>query len=197
MHDMLLILLNLALHLAQLINLFSHLSNSILVLLLERNKGRLLLDMSFLKVLPELADFSFSLLVQLNLSRCGSTSLGQSLTKALKLSCKIRSLSLGLGSGLALSFKFLFHFLNSGLLFLDGLLDLGNKGLLILKLAEEARGILLLASNGIFNLLSGSLKISNSLLSDLQVSLNLPALLLNISSSSLFLVQRRLKLIKG
>ena len=153
--------------------------------------------MSFLKVLPELADLSFSLLVQLNLSRSGSTGLRQSLTKALKLSCKIRSLSLGLGSGLALSFKFLFHFLNSGLLFLDGLLDLGNKRLLILKLAEEARGILLLASNGIFNLLSGSLKISNSLLSDLQVSLNLPALLLNISSSSLFLVQRRLKFIKG
>jgi len=197
MHDLLLVLFNLGLHLGELINLLSHLSNGILVLLLQSNQGRFLLNVSFLKILPELGNLGLSLLVELNLGSCSTTGLSQSLSKVLQFPSQVRSLPFSLGSGLSLSLQLLFHLFNTGLLLLDGLLDLGNKRLLIFKLAEKSRGILLLPGNSILNLLPGPLKLSNSFLGDLELTFNLPALLLNIGSASLFLVKRALKLIKS
>merc|ERR1719443_1164107 len=92
---------------------------------------------------------------------------------------------------------FLLSFSMLALDLLDGLLDLGNQGLFILQLAHQTRGILLLALDGILEFLSGSLKLRNSFLHNLQLSLNLPSFLLNVSSATLLLLIRALQLIKG
>merc|ERR1712012_1100676 len=91
----------------------------------------------------------------------------------------------------------LLHLLNPGLHLLDGLLHLSDQGLLILQLAHQTRGVLLLALNSILQLLPGSLQLGDSLLHHLQLSLDLPALLLNVGSATLLLLIRALQLIKG
>merc|ERR1719394_2079436 len=196
-HDDSLVLLNLGLDLVQLLDLLLHLGNGILVLLLKSNNGGLLLDLSLLKVSPQFGHLSLSLLVQFNLGTGGSGGLIETLTEVLQLTSKVRSLALSLGSPLSLSLKFLLHLLNSCLDLLDGLLDLGNQGLFILQLAHQSRGILLLALDGILKFLSGSLKLRNSFLHDLQLSLNLSSFLLNVGSATLLLLIRALQLIKG
>merc|ERR1719367_1755495 len=196
-HDDSLVLLNLGLDLVQLLDLLLHLGNSILVLLLQSNNGGLLLDLGLLQVSPQLGHLSLSLLVQLNLGTRGSRGLTKALTEVLQFTSEVRSLALSLGSALSLSLKFLLHLLNSGLNLLDGLLDLGNQGLFILQLAHQTRGILLLALDGILKFLPGSLKLRNSFLHDLELSLNLSSLLLNVGSATLLLLIRALQLIKG
>merc|ERR1740128_1181197 len=106
-NDLGLVLVNLSLHLAKLVNLFSHLLDSILV------------DVVLFNVLAQLADLILPLLVQLNLSMSGTSSLIETLTKLFNFPGKVRSLSLSLCTGLALSLKFFFHFLNTSLIFLD------------------------------------------------------------------------------
>merc|ERR1719367_1009351 len=196
-HDDSLVLLNLGLDLVQLLDLLLHLGNGILVLLLQSNNGGLLLDLGLLQVSSQLGHLSLSLLVQFNLGTGGSGGLIETLTEVLQFTSKVRSLALSLGSALSLSLKFLLHLLNSCLDLLDGLLDLGNQGLFILQLAHQTRGILLLALDGILKFLSGSLKLRNSFLHDLQLSLNLPSFLLNVGSATLLLLIRALQLIKG
>merc|ERR1719464_2582518 len=100
MHESGLLLLNLGLHLGKLVNLFRHLSNSILMLLLQADEGGGLLDVGFFQILPQLANLSLPLLVELNLSVGCTSSLIESLTKALKLLSKIGPLPLSLGERL-------------------------------------------------------------------------------------------------
>merc|ERR1712079_833707 len=197
MHDLSLVLLDLGLHLVELLNLFLHLSIGILVLLLKTHDGGLLLDLGLLEVAAQLGHFSLSLLVKLNLGTGGATGLVQTLTKILELTGEVRPLPLGLGTALPLSLELLLHLLNPGLDLLDGLLDLGHEGLLVLQLAHQARGVLLLAANGILQLLPGPLKLRDGLLQDLQLSLDLAPLLLNIGSATLLLLVRTLKFIKS
>merc|ERR1719394_1448310 len=196
-HDDSLVLLNLGLDLVQLLDLLLHLSNGILVLLLQSNNGGLLLDLGLLQVSPQFGHLSLSLLVQLNLGTGSSRGLTKTLTEVLQLTSEVRSLALSLGSALSLSLKFLLHLFNSGLNLLDGLLNLGNQGLFVLQFAHQTRGILLLASYGILKFLPGSLQFRNSFLHDLELSLNLSSLLLNVGSATLLLLIRALQLIKG
>merc|ERR1719422_1430521 len=196
-HDLSLVLLDLGLHLVELLNLLLHLSIGILVLLLQTHNGGLLLDLGLLEVAAQLGHLSLSLLVKLNLGTGGTAGLVQTLAKILKLTGEVRPLPLGLGTSLPLSLELLLHLLNPGLDLLDGLLDLGHQGLLVLKLAHQARGILLLAANGILQLLPGPFKLRDGLLQDLQLTLNLAPLLLNIGSATLLLLIRTLKFIKS
>merc|ERR1719323_1837271 len=176
-HDLSLVLLNLCLHLVQLLNLLLHLCVGILVLLLQTNNGGLLLDLSLLQVAPQLGHLGLPLLVELNLSAGGSTGLVQTLSQVLQFTSQIRSLSLSLGSALSLSLQLLLHLLNPGLHLLDCLLHLGHQGLLVLQLAHQTRGVLLLALNSILQFLPGPLQLGDSLLHHLQLSLDLPAYL--------------------
>merc|ERR1719336_3771206 len=196
-HDLSLVLLDLGLHLVELLNLLLHLSIGILVLLLKTHNGGLLLDLGLLEVAAQLGHLSLSLLAKLNLGTGGTAGLVQTLTKILELTGEVRPLPLSLGTSLPLSLKLLLHLLNPGLDLLDGLLDLGHQGLLVLELAHQARGILLLAANGILQLLPGPLKLRDGLLQDLQLALNLAPLLLNIGSATLLLLIRTLKFIKS
>merc|ERR1719464_1640241 len=153
MHESGFLLLNLGLHLGKLVNLFRHLSNSILMLLLQADEGGGLLDVGFFQILPQLANLSLPLLVELNLSVGCTSSLIESLTKALKLFSKIRPLPLSLGPGLPLSFQFFFQFFYSRLDLLDGFLDLANKLLLIVQFARKTSEVLFLPLDGTLCLL--------------------------------------------
>merc|ERR1719336_1023472 len=145
-HDHGLVLLDLGLDLVELLDLLLHLSNGVLVLLLQTHNGGLLLDLGLLEVAAQLGHLGLSLFVQFNLSAGGAAGLVQTLAQALQLAGEVRPLPLGLGTALSLGFKFLLHLLNPGLDLLDGLLNLGHEGLLVLQLAHQARGILLLAA---------------------------------------------------
>merc|ERR1719422_518531 len=196
-HDLSLVLLDLGLHLVELLNLLLHLGIGILVLLLKTHDGGLLLDLGLLEVAAQLGHLSLSLLVKLNLGTGGTAGLGQTLTKILQLAGEVRPLPLSLGTSLPLSLEFLPHLLNPGLDLLDGLLDLGHQGLLVLKLAHQARGILLLALDGVLQLLLGPLQLGHGLLHDLQLALDLAPLLLNVGTAALLLLVRALQLVKG
>merc|ERR1719400_1019991 len=137
------------------------------------------------------------LLVQLNLGRGGSRGLSETLSHVLKLASQVGPLALGLGASLPLGLQLLLELLNMSLVLLDGILDLGNQALLVVKLGEEDAGVLLLALDGGLELLLGPLLVGNGLLGDLQLTLNLPPLLLNVGTATLLLLQRGLQLIQG
>merc|ERR1719179_50037 len=196
-HDEGLVLLNLVLHLVELLNLLGHLSNGVLVLLLEADEGGLLLDVGLLEIAAELGHLSLTLLVQLDLGRGGSRGLSETLSHVLKLASQVGPLALGLGASLPLGLQLLLELLDMGLVLLDALLDLGNQALLVVKLGEEDAGVLLLALDGGLELLLGPLLVGNGLLGDLQLTLNLPPLLLDVGTATLLLLQRGLQLIQG
>merc|ERR1719464_516889 len=197
MHESGFLLLNLGLHLGKLVNLFRHLSNSILMLLLQADEGGGLLDVGFFQILPQLTILSLSLLVELNLSVGCTSSLIESLTKALKLLSKIRPLPLSLGPGLPLSFQFFFQFFYSRLDLLDGFLDLANKLLLIVQFAGKTSEVLFLPLDGTLCLLLLPLQLRDGFLGYLEVTFNPPPGLLNIGTSPLLSVQAALQLIQS
>merc|ERR1719211_267022 len=94
-HDEGLVLLNLVLHLVELLNLLGHLSNGVL------------LDVGLLEIAAELGHLSLTLLVQLDLGRGGSRGLSETLSHVLKLASQVGPLALGLGASLPLGLQLL------------------------------------------------------------------------------------------
>merc|ERR1719297_584708 len=112
-------------------------------------------------------------------------------------SSQVRPLPLGLGTCLPLRLELLFHLLNSRLVFLDPLLNLCNKRLLVVELGQKSSSILLLALDGRLQLLPGSLEVAHRLLGHLQLTLYLPSLLLNLCTATLLPLQGRLELVQS
>merc|ERR1719510_405611 len=196
-HDDGLVLLNLGLDLVQLLHLLLHLSGGVSVLLLQADNGGLLLDLGLLQVPPQLAHLGLPLLVELNLSAGGPAGLSQPLAQVLQLPGQVGPLSLGLGSALSLSLQLLLHLLDPGLDLLDGLLDLGHQGLLVLQLAHQGAAVLLLALDGGLQLLPGPLQLGDGLLHDPQLALDLPPLLLDVGAAALLLLVGSLQLVQS
>merc|ERR1712047_185401 len=144
-----------------------------------------MLNVGFFKILPQLLNFSLSLLVQLQLSSSCSSGFIKALTKTLKLSGQIRTLPPSFSTSLSFSLKFFFKLFNSALILFDSLLNLRNQRLLIFKFGIECRNILFLPGNNILQLSFVLLNVRHSLLSHLQLTLNFPPLFFNISTSSL------------
>merc|ERR1719323_1589415 len=95
------------------------------------------------------------------LSALARACLSQPLPHVLQLSSQVRPLPLGLGTCLPLRLELLFHLLNSRLVFLDSLLNLCNKRLLIVELGQKSSSVLLLALDGRLQLLPGSLEVAD------------------------------------
>merc|ERR1719490_640140 len=131
------------------------------MLLLQADESGLLLDVSLFQITAEFSNLSLAFLVQFNLGRGGSGGLSKTLSHVLKLTRQVGSLSLSLSTSLPLGLKLLFHLFNSCLVFLDTLLNLGNKGLFIIKLGQKSTGILLLALDCGLQLLPGPLEIAH------------------------------------
>ena len=76
-------------------------------------------------------------------------------------------------------------------------MNLGNKGLFIIKLGQKSTGILLLALDRGLQLLPGSLEIAHRFLGHLQLALNLPPFLFHLGSATLLPFQRGFQLVEG
>merc|ERR1719166_897383 len=87
--------------------------------------------------------------------------------------------------------------LNPGLDLLDGLLDLGHQGLLVLQLAHQSSAVLLLALDGALKFIPGPLQLGDGLLHDPQLSLDLPSLLLDVGTGALLLLVGALQLVQS
>merc|ERR1719412_1690768 len=181
-HDCLLVLLNLGLHLLESINLLLHLQSGIALLPLKVAEDRLSGNVCLLHILAQLDDLALTLLVELHLGHSGTDGLVVPVTQLLNLTGEVRSLALSLGAGLALGLQLLLSALNTGLQLLNVLLGLGNQRLLVIQLGGQHVDILLLGSNDVLNVIPLPLKIVDSILSHLQITLNLPLLLLKIGS---------------
>merc|ERR1719474_1939835 len=193
-HDEHLVLLNLGLHLAQGVDLLSHLSSGVSLLPLQVGEDGLLLDVGLLNVLAQLVHFRLPLLVELHLGGGGTAGLVKTLTKLVNLPGKVGPLPLCLGTSLALGLQLLLHGLNTALDLLDSLLGLGNQVLLIVELGSKLVVVLLLVGDGDLNVTLGPLQLNNAILSHLQVALKLPLLLLDGCPGLLLLVQAALQL---
>merc|ERR1719348_2661215 len=196
-HDENLVLLDLGLHLAEGVNLLSHLSSGISLLPLQVGEDGLLLDVGLLNVLAQLVHLRLALLVELHLGGGGTAGLVQTLAKLVDLPGQIRPLPLGLGAGLALSLQLLLHVLDTTLDLLDSLLGLGNQVLLVVELGSKLGVVLLLIGDGDLNVTLCPLQLNNAILSHLQVALKLPLLLLDGCPGLLLLVQAALQLTKS
>merc|ERR1719220_1490044 len=137
-NDVGLVLLHLGLHLGELLDLLAHLGDRVLVLLFQADQGGFLLDVSLLQVAAKFGYLSLALLVELNLGGGGSGGLSQPLAHVLADASQVSPLPLSLGTCLPLCLELLFHLLNSRLVFLDSLLNLCNKRLLIVELRQKS-----------------------------------------------------------
>lgn len=81
--------------------MLAHLGHGIVVLFAQDGQRGFVLDVGLLEVPAELAELGLSLLVQLDLSGSGTTSLLQAFTKLFEFASEIAALLLGLGASAA------------------------------------------------------------------------------------------------
>ena len=172
----------LGLHLVELVDLLAHLGDGIVVLLAKVSQGGLMLDVGLLEIAAEFRELSLALLVQLDLSGGGTTGFFQALAKLFELAGQVGTLLFGLGASLALGFELFLELFDAGLQFLDLLLQLVHQGLFILQLGVEGSDFLVLAGNGLLQLLLVALQVSDSLLGQLQVTFSLALVLLDVGA---------------
>merc|ERR1719361_298270 len=196
-HDLALVLLNLALHFSESINLLRHFGNGIALLPLQVSKNGLLLDVGLFHILAELVHLCVPLLVQCNLGSGGTAGLIQALSEGVNLPGQVRPLPLGLGASLALSLQFLLHGLNTALDLLDSLLGFCHEVLLVIELGGQLGVVLVFVANHNLEVTLCSLELSNTILRHLEVTLDLPLLLLECSPALLLFVKSTLQLVKS
>merc|ERR1719361_1028387 len=196
-HNLALVLLNLALHFSESINLLRHLSNGITLLPLQVSKNGLLLDVGLFHILAELVHLCVPLLVKFNLGSGGTAGLIQALSKGVNLPGQVGPLPLGLCASLSLGLQFLLHGLNTALDLLDSLLSLCHEVLLVIELGGQLGVVLVLVANHNLKVTLCPLELSNTILRHLEVTLNLPLGLLKCSPALLLFVESTLQLIKS
>lgn len=177
--------------------MLAHLRNGIVVLLAQVGEGGLVLDVGLLQVAAQLAELSLTLLVKLDLGRGGTTSLFQTLAQLLEFPSEVSALLLSLGARLALGLDLLLQLLDAGLQFLDLFLGLADQGLLVLELGGERGDLLVLALDGLLELLLVALEVGDGLLRELEVAFHLPPLLLDVGAQLLLALQRVLEFVEG
>ena len=110
-----LLFLKLLLDTLQVVDLLSQLGHTVCLLLAEGTSSSFMLEGGLFKITTQLLEFSFTLLIHLDLSSSGSSSLLKPLTDLLKFPGEISSLLLNLGTSSALSLDLFLKFLNAGL----------------------------------------------------------------------------------
>merc|ERR1719420_29079 len=186
----------LGLVLVEAIDVLAHLSHGVVVLGPHGGQSSLVLDVGLLQLSLELGQLGLPLLVELNLGASVGSSFLKTTTEVLNVTGEDSSVLLSLGSGLSLNDKFLIKLINTALELLDLLGVLAAKSVLILNLGSNGGEFLLLSHQSLLQFRSNTLKIRDSFLSELQVSLNLSLHLLNISLGLLLTLKSILALIK-
>ncbi len=95
--------------------MLSQLGHSVCLLLTEGSSRSFMLEGGLFKITTQLLEFSFTLLIHLDLSSSGSSSLLKPLTDLLKFPGEISSLLLNLGTSSTLSLNLFLQFLNASL----------------------------------------------------------------------------------
>merc|ERR1719184_714610 len=129
-----LVLFGLGLVLVQSVDLFTHLSHGVVVLLAESSKSALVGNVGLLELTLQLEQFGLTLLVQLNLSAGVGASFLKTAAEILDVAGQSCTVLLSLGPVLALNMELLVQLLNSRLQLLDLLVVLAAKSSLILNL---------------------------------------------------------------
>merc|ERR1719195_1772962 len=176
-----LVLLGLGLVLVERVNVLAHLAHGVVVLGPHGGQGALVLDVGLLQLHLQLGQLGLALLVQLNLGASVGSSLIKTTAQVLDVTGQDGPVLLSLGSGLPLNDKLLIQFINASLQLLDLLGVLAAKSVLVLNLGADRGKLLLLPHESLLELRPDTLQIRDSLLGQLEVSLNLPLHLLNIS----------------
>merc|ERR1719245_394581 len=192
-----LVLLGLGLVLVDGVNLLAQLSHAVVVLLPESSQSSLVADVGLLEVGLQLGQLALTLLVQLNLESGVGASLLQPGANVFQVPGEKSPVLLGLSAVTTLNIDLLIELVNTDLQLLDLLAVLAAKGLLVLNLGSNGGDLLLPALDALAELGDGSLEVGDSLLSELEVSLNLALHLLGITLGLLFPLKSILALVKG
>merc|ERR1719245_1428212 len=192
-----LVLLSLGLVLVQGVNVLSHLGHGVVVLAPHGSKGALMLDVGLLQLSLELGQLLLPLLVKLNLGASVGSSLLKATAKILDVTGQDGAVLLCLGSGLPLNNKLLIKLINATLELLDLLGVLAAQSVLVLDLGANRGQLLLLPHQSLLKLRPDTLEVRDSFLSQLEVTLNLPLHLLNITLGLLLALKSILALVKG
>merc|ERR1719153_780072 len=144
---------------------------------------------------------ALALLVQLDLGAGVGASLLKTTAEVLDVAGQSSSVLLGLGPVLPLNVQLLVQLLDPGLQLLDLLAVLGTESSFVLDLGRHGHQLLLLPLQSSTKISLDPVKVANSLLSQLEVALDLPLELLHVTlglflplESILSLVERLLKL---
>merc|ERR1719430_1750415 len=176
-----LVLLGLHLVGIEVVNLLSQVSHGVVVLHAQSSKGALVSDVKLLKLTLQAGKLALPLLVELHLSGGVGAGLLQPGRDVLNVLLQHGAALLGLGAVATLDSQLLIKLLKPGLQLLGLLGILGAKGGLIVDLGGKSAALLVLAGGGSLQLSLHALKVGNGLLGELQVSLDLPLGLLNVS----------------
>merc|ERR1719402_432325 len=166
--------LDLSLVLVESINLFSHLRHSVVMLLTKCSQSSFMSNVSFLQFTLKFTQLSFSLLVELDLCRGVGASFLQTTSQVLDIARQSSSVLISLGSVLTLNEELLIKFFNSRPELLNLFIVLVTESAFILNLSRHGSKLLLFTLYSSNQVSLDSVKISDSLLGQLQVSLNLP-----------------------
>merc|ERR1719351_114084 len=192
-----LVLLGLGLVLVDAVNLVAELSHAVVVLLAESSQGAFVGNVGLIQVSLQLDQLGLALLVQLNLGAGVGANLSEPGAQILKVPGQQGTVLLGLGAVVPLHRQLLVELVNAGLQLLHLLGVLGAEGLLVLNLGGNGGDLLVLALHGLTELRVDTLEVSNSLLGELEVSLNLPLLLFDVALGLVLNLKSVLALIKG
>merc|ERR1719489_378690 len=187
--ETLLLLLQVVLQLLELIDLVTHLTNSILVLLAESGGGGLLVEVGLLEIAAETRQLLLSLLVELDLSGGGATGLVEALGKLVQLLGQVGSLLLDLSAGLTLGFELLLDLFDAGGELLDLLAGLVDGGLLVLELGHEGAVFEVLALGSLVHVALDALQIVDGSEGLLQLRLQLPLDLVQVGTRLLLALE--------
>ena len=111
-----LLLLQFLLDSLEVVDLFAQLRYTVSLFLTESRSSGLMLQRGLFKVTTQLLELSLTLLIHLDLSSGGSTSLLQPLADLLKFPGEVSSLLLNLGTSCTLCLNLLLQFFNTSLL---------------------------------------------------------------------------------
>merc|ERR1719192_2291888 len=191
-----LVLLGLGLVLVKGVNVLAHLTHGVVMLGPHGGQGALVLDVGLLQLHLQLGQLGLALLVQLNLGASVGPSLIKTTAQVLDVTGQNGPVLLSLGPGLSLNDKLLIQLINASLQLLDLLGVLAAKSVLVFNLGADRCKLLLLPHESLLELGPDTLQIRDSLLGQLEVSLNLPLHLLNISLALLLTLKSVLAFIQ-
>merc|ERR1712012_1209548 len=191
-----LVLLRIGLVLVDGVDLLAQLRHAVVVLLSESGQSSLVSNVGLLQVALQLGQLRLALLVELNLESSVGSSLLQTGANVLQVTRQQSSVLLSLGAVTTLHIDLLIQLIHTNLQLLHLLGVLGSQGLLVLDLGSNGGNLLLLALDSLIEFSIDSLQVRDSLLSQLEVSLNFPLHLLSISLGLLLSLKSILALIK-